>query len=226
MSETPDYYDRVNPDLLAAIPAGLERILEFGCGAGALGQAVKSKQPTVEYCGVELSGDAAKRAKARLNRVVEADADTFDPLTVFDEGSFDLLVYGDVLEHLRDPWAVLKSHRRLLKSGGRILACVPNVQHWTMLVTLLQGTWQYKSEGLLDKTHLRFFDIGTMVVLFQEAGFKLEKAIARNFPINPVAFEKIQELLLPLLKECAVNPADFRARSLALQYVVSAQKIE
>jgi 2-polyprenyl-3-methyl-5-hydroxy-6-metoxy-1,4-benzoquinol methylase len=219
-----DYYDRVNPDLLANIPASAQRILEFGCGAGALGLAVKAARPGVEYFGVELCAEPAQRARGRLNGVVEANADTFDPLTEFKPSSFDLIIYGDVLEHLRDPGEVLAKHRILLADGGRVLACIPNIQHWTMLMHLIQGTWQYSAEGLLDKTHIRFFDLRSIALMFQQAGFRIENALSRVITVNQAAYERVQALLAPLLTEAGVNPQEYRNRSAAYQYVVLAQK--
>ena len=72
-------------------------------------------------------------------------------------GSLDCILYGDVLEHLVDPEAVLARQRRLLGSGGVILCSVPNIQHHSLLAALLRGDWQYTTAGLLDATHLRFF---------------------------------------------------------------------
>ena len=71
----------------------------------------------------------------------------------------DCLVFGDVLEHLVDPWAVLARLARLVCDGGQILACIPNVQHYSVIVSLLRGKWDYQDEGLLDRTHLRFFTL-------------------------------------------------------------------
>ena len=71
----------------------------------------------------------------------------------------DCLVYGDVLKHLKDPWSLLREHRAFLSERGLVLACIPNIQHWTILTALLRGQWNYQEEGLLDRTHLRFFTL-------------------------------------------------------------------
>jgi SAM-dependent methyltransferase len=223
-----EYYNRANPDLLSSIPAGVKRILEFGCGAGALGKAVRASRSQVEYWGVEVSSEAARAARDHLSGVIEADADFFDPLTKFEPASFDLLVYGDVLEHLRDPWETLRRHHALLASGGRVLACIPNVQYWTMLGHLIRGSWQYGRDGLLDKSHLHFFDLNSIILLFENAGFRMESARSRmvGSANDEAAFERVQMLLQPLLLESGVDPADFRTRSRAYQYIVLAQKTE
>ncbi len=70
---------------------------------------------------------------------------------------FDLVTYGDVLEHLLEPQDVLRETRNLLAPGGRVLISLPNIAFWTMRVKLLMGRFEYESMGLLDYTHLRFF---------------------------------------------------------------------
>jgi 2-polyprenyl-3-methyl-5-hydroxy-6-metoxy-1,4-benzoquinol methylase len=71
------------------------------------------------------------------------------------KSSFDCLIYGDVLEHMPDPWPVISSHRPLLRAQGLAIATCPNAQHWRIWLPLLRGTWDYADGGLLDIGHLR-----------------------------------------------------------------------
>ena len=84
--------------------------------------------------------------------------------------SLDLILCLDVLEHLVDPWSVVKRLSPLLAPNGRLVVCVPNVRNWKFVANLLfRGDFTYRDAGLLDRTHLRFFVRQTAVEL-AEAG--------------------------------------------------------
>ena len=107
------YYTNVNKDLLASIPMTARRILEIGCGDGSFGLAVKARNPQVEYFGVEVFETVAAIANERLDRVICGDIETENVfqsvLDVFDKKPFDVIIFGDVREHLIDPWSYWKS---------------------------------------------------------------------------------------------------------------------
>src|SRR6516225_4584503 len=118
-----DYYDRFTPELLALMPPDAGLIVEIGCGAGALGAAYRRINPAGRYLGVEPHGLAAERAADRLDRVVCAEAERVTPQQLgIEAGSADCLVYGDVLEHMGDPWDVLRRQAAWLRPGGLVLA--------------------------------------------------------------------------------------------------------
>ncbi|MDP7327791.1 MAG: class I SAM-dependent methyltransferase, partial [Prochlorococcaceae cyanobacterium ETNP7_MAG_30] len=129
MNEKPGYYQRVNTDLLDRIPLTAETVLEVGCGAGALGAAFKTRQPNVTFWGVEYEEAHANYARKFLDYVICGDVEDLS-LILPPLGSVNCIIYGDVLEHLRCPWSLLRRHVKLLADDGVVLACIPNVQHW------------------------------------------------------------------------------------------------
>ena len=115
----PDYYNRVNPDLLRLISPDAKVVLEIGCGAAAMAEQYRRVNPSVQYVGVEMNAEAADVARARLDRVIVGDVANLDDRELgLIAGTVDVLVFGDVLEHMLDPWAVLKRLAPLLREGG------------------------------------------------------------------------------------------------------------
>lgn len=145
-----------------------------------------------------------------------------NPAPALPEGihSVDCLVYGDVLEHLRDPQAVLREQLRWLAPEGLVLACIPNVQHWSTLLNLLHGRWPQQEQGLFDRTHLRWFTRAGMVELLQSSGLLVHDITPRVF--QPEQARAVVEALTPALPSLGVNPQELLAGISPLQYVLRA----
>ncbi|WP_448188850.1 class I SAM-dependent methyltransferase [Azospirillum sp. sgz301742] len=217
------YHDQVNPDLLDAIPAAATRILEVGCGTGALGQALKARTPQAHCTGLELNPEAAMVARQRLDRVVEGDAEDDSVLAQIDGGSFDAVVFGDVLEHLIDPARLLTRLHRVTRADAVVIACIPNVQHWSVLTALLGGHWDYTDGGILDRTHLRFFTLDSGLDLFMRAGWQPADVRGRIFDREDGM--RFADTLRPAVQAMGIDPDGFAEGVLPLQYIILAEKI-
>lgn len=149
-----------------------KRVLELGCAAGHVTRALVEAGCSV--VGLEYEEEAAAAAREVAEDVVVTDL--FDPenLTKAVDGrQFDVVYAGDVLEHLTDPAGVLAAGRRALRPGGFVVISLPNVAHVDVKLALLQGRFQYREFGLLDRTHLRFFTRASILQLLDDAGLEL-----------------------------------------------------
>ncbi|MBG6080390.1 class I SAM-dependent methyltransferase [Rubrivivax gelatinosus] len=158
-------------EMLRFIPATASRILDIGCHTGTFGANLKA-QRSVEVWGVEPDPDAAPIAAGRLDRVLAAPySESLDIPPAY----FDVVVFNDVLEHLVDPWDVLRSVRHHLAPDGFVLASVPNVLHQSNLLHLLkERDFRYEDAGIRDRTHLRFFTAKSARRMFEEADYQVD----------------------------------------------------
>jgi methionine biosynthesis protein MetW len=178
------YFEFDRPELRKLVPSGARRVLDVGCGAGALGAALREERG-IEVMGLELSPDAAARARERLDAVVEADLDRLEDLP-FERAGFDAMVFGDILEHLHDPHRLLRTLRPWLADDGALVCSIPNVAHWSVVIPLLtQDRWPYADAGLLDRTHVHFFTLTEADLMLRDCGFAVESAATTNLPQPP-----------------------------------------
>lgn len=169
-SRPDNYYNQARPDVAELVPSRCHRVLEVGCGSGELGRLLRGRGHHVT--GIELVPNMAERASRWLDSVVTADVerDGFP----FPPASFDALIFADVLEHLVDPWRVLREAVEVLAEDGVVVASIPNVQNIDVLRRLFLGRWDYRQRGILDIGHLRFFTLRSIHTLFSQAGLMVE----------------------------------------------------
>ena len=177
-------YQSVNQAVLQRIPSGTRSLLDVGCGSGVFGAAVKSVL-SCSVVGVTYSDAEAGLARRQLDRVEIADLDRFDPTGL---GRFDCIVCSHVLEHLLDPQQVLSSLRNCLEPAGTLVVALPNVLFWKQRAQFLRGRFRYTDGGLMDRTHIRFFDWDSAESLVRESGLEvLERAADGVFPLSRMA---------------------------------------
>ena len=174
--------DSTHNMVLGLVPRGT-RVLEFGCATGYMSAELSSRLGCT-VTGVELCAEAAEEARGRCARVIVGDAESLDLDAALGPTRFDVILFIDVLEHLRDPGPVLARARRFLADGGRIVASIPNVAHGSVRVALLQGEWRYRPVGLLDDTHLRFFTREGVQDLFEQNGYVITEWLRKRRPIE------------------------------------------
>lgn len=178
-----EYFHYPRPEMLPFVPSRCRRVLDVGCAEGAFGESLK-KSRGIEVWGVEPNKLAAEKASAKLDRVIQG---MFSPEIDLLAGSFDCILFNDVLEHMVAPEIALRHARDLLAPGGVIVASIPNIRSFpTAWQFLFHARWEYEDAGILDKTHLRFFTKSSIVNMFEREGFALESIRGINaYPKTP-----------------------------------------
>lgn len=190
------YYGHPRREMEPFVPATAVAVLDVGCGAGAFAATLRAARTgrALEIWGVELSAEAAERAGTVCDHVLVGDA--VARLRDLPAARFDCIVMNDVLEHLVDPSLLLCEARRVLRPGGALVASLPNVRYFFNVVGLaVHGRWDYVEEGILDRTHLRFFTRSSLAVLFRDAGFTVERIQGIN-PTGSLKFRLVNALTL------------------------------
>lgn len=189
-----DLEDRNNAHTLGilSIPPG-SRVLDIGTADGSVARGLVERGCKV--WGVEVDPDSAREAEQLCQQVVVGDIETLDIATAFDGVEFDAVLLLDVLEHLRDPLPVLRKCAAMVGGEGRLVVSIPNVAHAAVKLALLGGHFSYTERGLLDETHLRFFDKAAVDRLLAAADLRVEEELRTTcglteteIPIQPDSF--------------------------------------
>jgi 2-polyprenyl-3-methyl-5-hydroxy-6-metoxy-1,4-benzoquinol methylase len=200
MALSEGYYDHDRPQirtLIAQYCPPSAKVLELGCASGRLGEGLKRGGLASVVHGIELDGSAAAAARGRLDRVWNADLSVFDWSEL--ESDYDVVVAADVLEHLSDPWRVLRILSAHLTPGGRVVASIPNVRYWKVVADLLvRGEFRYIDAGVLDRTHLRFFTRSSIRSMFVDTGYAVE-----HLEANPIERPPIRKAFMAMAGDLA-----------------------
>jgi 2-polyprenyl-3-methyl-5-hydroxy-6-metoxy-1,4-benzoquinol methylase len=155
-----------------------KRILDVGSAQGEL--AVRFRERGFRVTCIEGDPVLAEAGKNKCDEMILADLD--QPVSKL-VGQFDIIVYGDVLEHLKNPLAVFRDLNQYLAPGGTIIVSVPNVAHLYVRLKLLVGHFDYMDRGIMDRTHLRFFTLASLLTLLQESGLRPVEVVGTPAPL-------------------------------------------
>lgn len=219
MNQTPEHYLH-NEDLLRIIPQQSLNLIEVGCSTGALAKEFKIINPLCNYFGVDIDPNYAALADKYCDYTAAMNIEHANDSFFEDQKIRDCWIFGDCLEHLQDPWKILRKIRAVIPTHGCIVACIPNAQHWSIQVRLSVGDFRYENSGLLDKTHLRWFTRQTIVELFADTGFKIIEGFPRVF--NEPNKDPFISLIGSMAQTAGFDAATAITDSLPLQYVIKA----
>jgi 2-polyprenyl-3-methyl-5-hydroxy-6-metoxy-1,4-benzoquinol methylase len=178
MGKQDKYYSESRVEVVPFILPDARSILDVGCGNGYFLKLAKDKTGA-ETWGLEYELNVAEEAKCRVDKVLTGSIESLaDSLP---DKYFDCIVFNDILEHLYQPELILEKVRPKLSEKGIIIASIPNVRYISNLVELiLRKEWEYKDEGILDSTHIRFFTQKSMRRIFEEAGLSVTLQVGIN----------------------------------------------
>ncbi|MEL6372974.1 MAG: class I SAM-dependent methyltransferase [Pseudomonadota bacterium] len=204
------YFGGARHDFVALLPDNPRaRLLEVGCATGLTAALARAKGKAGHITGVELMPAVAAKARAHVDRLIIGNIeDTSLPLVGATEADsaedaggqkaaahdplFDACILSEVIEHLVDPWAVVRRLADHLRPGGIVLASSPNVAQWRIMLALWRGRFDLTDQGLMDRTHMRWFTCETYPELFTACGLQVE----RSWPLVPLSAK--QRLLATL----------------------------
>jgi O-antigen biosynthesis protein len=204
---------------ILAMVQGASRAVDFGCGAGPIAKLLADRGCAV--IGIDISEAAAGAASAYCEDVIVADLDDIDLAGALGGNLFDVAVFADVIEHLKDPKRLLTQARDLLAPGGYIVVSVPNVAHASVRLELLKGQFSYEETGILDNTHLRYYTRSSIADLLASCGYMVE---VMDWVELKVSEDELHETLDPLglanLSEVVKAFSEWEA--VAYQYIIKA----
>jgi 2-polyprenyl-3-methyl-5-hydroxy-6-metoxy-1,4-benzoquinol methylase len=178
------------------------RVLDLGAADGSVARALKARGCAV--WGVEQDKQAAEVAREICDRVVIADLESEEVWSALEGETFDVIFALDVLEHLRQPAPVLRRASRHLKPTGIVVVSLPNVTHGALRLNLLRGHFEYTPVGLLDRTHLRFFDRRSAEQLMADGGLVISERLRVKRGLNeteiPVAQDEIPPAFIEMIE--------------------------
>ena len=197
-------YIGVRNDIISLVPTNAARILDIGCSIGINGKEIKKKNENAEVIGIEIDREMANEAEKNIDKVILGNIEQIKLTDYFSIDFFDCIIFADVLEHLKEPWLVLKNAVKHLKPDGVVIISIPNIRHYTTIFNLIfRGYWPYRERGIHDKTHLRFFTLKNIHELLDTARLEIIH-MKRNYRIfeKPHPKNKYARFLaLPLIRE-------------------------
>lgn len=174
-----------------------DRVLDVGCSTGSFGAALKDLK-NCEVVGIDIDDADIREAKKKLDKALVMDINSKEALSL---GKFNVIIFADVLEHLVDPRETLVNIKGLLKNDGRVLFSLPHMAHMSVRLELMSGAFPYKETGLLDRTHLHFYDKQELEGIFEDAGYNIKN-------MNPVISEYPPRLIAKKLKKMGLKYTD------------------
>ena len=175
-------YIEIRKDLIGNITGTGLTILDLGCATGVNGQFLLENNIAKTVYGVDYDEDMAEIAKNNNSEVFigNLNDDEFTNHILLNINSLDVIICGDILEHLYNPSKVLKQLTTKLKKDGKVIISLPNIQHWELFIQIyLKGSWPKNERGIFDKTHLRWFTRKDTYALANDSGLKVEKYIRK-----------------------------------------------
>jgi 2-polyprenyl-3-methyl-5-hydroxy-6-metoxy-1,4-benzoquinol methylase len=211
------YFGHTRREIEPLLPSRADRILEVGCGSGLTLRWLKERYPEATTVGIEYEASNTAKLKENTDAFYIADAETFSQ----NIGSFDIILFLDVLEHLRNPETVLRKFVEHLAPGGTVVVSVPNVSYIGVTLPLIVARkFSYADAGILDRTHTRLFVESTAIELLNSAGLIVREGLLlgmsgpKSKTLNAITFGLFRHHLTKqyVLKGTRAHPVEERQK--------------
>ncbi len=193
------YDGSINQPVLDQVSQSAHSILDVGCGGGTMGATLKSTF-NCSITGITFNDEEAAIAQKRLDKVVVADLNSYDPSVL---EKFDCILCCHVLEHLHAPERLLGRLHACLMPGGSLIVALPNILFWKQRLQFMRGRFRYTRGGVMDSTHFRFFDWDSAAKLLTDSGYIIRHRIGDGgFPLSRFLPQFIRRGLNRLTVKC------------------------
>ncbi|PIE23541.1 MAG: methyltransferase [Planctomycetota bacterium] len=182
------YYSKIRQEMIDFLPSTAKTVLDIGCGEAAFASFIKDKFGA-EVWGMERTPGPAAVAETKLDKVLVGDCES--RIKDLPDGYFDAVYFNDVLEHLVDPYEVLTAIKSKLSPNGVVISSIPNVRYFRVLKMLLVNKdWGYEKDGVMDRTHLRFFTSKSIRRIYKDLGYEIlaHRGINRTKSLKPYLY--------------------------------------
>lgn len=213
------YYSYPRYDVIELIednPDGAINVLDIGCGCGTTLDTIKYKWPNASVHGIEIVEKIAELGSKHLDIICQNIEELKLP---YEKNQFDYIMLCDVLEHLHNPADTLLYLKNFLKDNGKILCSIPNLMHISVIGPLLRGSFEYQDSGILDKTHIHFFTLDSIIEIANSCGYSIQKIWGK--PNDNIVASIDNTILKELQNLSHIAPAENFS---VYQYILSLQK--
>jgi 2-polyprenyl-3-methyl-5-hydroxy-6-metoxy-1,4-benzoquinol methylase len=161
----------IRDDIINMIKKKPKKVLSIGCGVGSTEAEIREKG--IEIWGIDISVEAMTIAKEKLDKAIVGDIEN-DDMKEIPNRYFDIVICGDILEHLRNPEYILERIHKWINNDGEIIISVPNFCHYSVMIELMiKRDWTYRNGGLFDRDHLRIFTRKSFIRMVERMRYKV-----------------------------------------------------
>lgn len=170
-----------------------KNVLDVGCARGNMGR-ILAREFGCTVSGIEIDPEAAALCHDIYQQVVIGDIEELTPFEQLRNSPFNVIIFSNILEHLKNAEIALEAAKKLLHPKGYVLVSLPNVVTLRLRLGFLLGKFEYTEQGIMDRTHLHFFTLKTATEMFQSCGYQI---VAFDYLVGPRLGKRLKKIRFP-----------------------------
>jgi 2-polyprenyl-3-methyl-5-hydroxy-6-metoxy-1,4-benzoquinol methylase len=167
-----------------------KKVLEIACHTGYISAWLQKRG--CQVTGAEIYAPALEKAKPYLHRYILGNIEEEKIWQEVEQEKYDVVLFMHILEHLVNPEVILQKTKTCLKDGGEVIICLPNVSNWEDRLNMFKGNFEYTDIGVMDKTHLKFYNYFTAMEFISKAGFSIKEYCGDSWKIRFKIFPEVK----------------------------------